>query len=79
MERSTGNIENVTNQQAYDELMRELNIRERLYGRWVKEGKLSRTQAREQLDRHSKACALLAGLPDVTANAGNAVDNEVPF
>lgn len=80
MERAIGNIENVSNQQAYDELMRELNLRERLYQRWVKEGKISRTAAREQLDRHSKACELVSKMEGVTVNTTSAVDNsEVPF
>jgi len=36
---------------AYDEAVRELLVRERCFDRWVKEGKLARTDAKDRLAR----------------------------
>lgn len=68
---AVGNHESVTNQHAYDEGMRELQVRERLYGRWVQEGKISRTDARVRLDSQARICFLLASLPDVKTVAAD--------
>jgi len=66
---AVGNHESVTDQHAYDEAMRELQVRERLYARWVKEGKISRTDARVRLDSQARICFLLASLPTVKVMA----------
>lgn len=76
---ATGNADALNNQAAYDEAQREYELRCRLYPRWVAESKISRTQARTQLDAQARICKLLAGLPDVTANAEKAVDGVAPF
>lgn len=54
-----------TNQAAYDEACRELMVRLRCYEKWVREGKLSRTDASSRLDAQEKIVELLGGLPDV--------------
>lgn len=46
-------------EEAHSELVRELNVRDRCYGRWVQDGKLSRTDARDRYDRLKTAIALL--------------------
>ena len=59
VDKGEGNPWVPTNQNAYDELMRELSMRERLYPRWVKEGKLSRTDARTRLDAFARAAMMV--------------------
>lgn len=44
---------------ARDELERELNVRTRCFPRWVTEGRLSSTDARDRLDRHGVALQVL--------------------
>jgi hypothetical protein len=45
-------------QEAQDELVREWQVRKRCFDRWVAEGRLSVTEARERMDRLG-ACLLL--------------------
>lgn len=54
----------VTVQQALDEVARELSVRERLYVRWVEEGKHTDTDARDRLTRMIKTAAILQSLAD---------------
>lgn len=44
---------NVT--EAYDELRRELGVRDRCFPGWVKDGRLSRSDARDRYDRLKSA------------------------
>lgn len=48
-------------QEALDELQRELNVRRRCFPRWVKDGRVSATDAQDRIDRLSSAIALLNG------------------
>lgn len=66
-----GKPEHVKPQQAYDEAMRELQVRERCFPRWVKEGRMSGSDARDRLDRQAKICELLAEHPGVDTNPQN--------
>lgn len=75
-----GNPDAVNNQAAYDEACREMRLRERMYPKWVREMRLSRSDARRQLDGQARIVKLLSGLPDVTVNTENSVDtSDVPF
>lgn len=42
-----------------DELKRELNVRLRVYGRWIDEGKLTISQAKGQIDAIELALAIV--------------------
>ena len=46
-------------QEAADEIERELGVRSRCYPKWTSEGKLSRTEARDRMDRLQAAYNLL--------------------
>jgi hypothetical protein len=54
------NIVQSTVQEARDEVARELSVRERYYGRWVQEGKLSKTDAKVRLSGIRAAALVLA-------------------
>ena len=54
-------------QEACDALLRELGVRERCYPKWLQAGKLSRTEARDRMDRLSNACRLIQGIKDAAA------------
>ena len=49
---------------ALGEVQRELQVRERCYPRWVDEGKMSRIDAKDRLERQIQAAELLALLLD---------------
>lgn len=51
-------------EEALDELQREFNVRARCFGRWVAEGRVSKTDAQDRLDRLGTAIELLT--PDVS-------------
>lgn len=51
-----------TGQEALDELERELNIRARCFPRWISEGKVSRTDAQDRLDRLATAHCFIESL-----------------
>lgn len=53
-----------TIQEALDEVARELGVRERLYARWVEEGKHSLSDAQDRMQRIIMAAALLQVLCD---------------
>lgn len=42
-----------------DELRREINVRERIYGRWIDEGKLTISTAKSQLESMELALAIV--------------------
>lgn len=46
-------------QEALDELQREFNVRARCFPRWVKEGRVSATDAQDRLDRMGSAIEYL--------------------
>lgn len=50
-----------TPQAAVDEIERELNVRLRCFPRWVSEGRVSRTDAQDRIDRLHTAYELLKG------------------
>lgn len=68
----------LTAQEAYDEAMRELQVRERCYAKWVKEGKISRTEARQRFNAQATICSLLSELPDVVTSSGDTT-SDTPF
>ena len=47
-------------QEALDELQRELNVRKRCFPRWVGDGRVSATDAQDRIDRLATAITLLA-------------------
>jgi hypothetical protein len=65
--------------EALDELHREFAVRQRCYHRWIDDGKVSRTDAQDRLDRLASAIAILAGL-DASATVTSTGDKtaEVP-
>lgn len=54
--------------EAVDELNRECNVRIRCFPKWVTEGRISGTEARDRLSRLLKAGALLAGMAAANAD-----------
>jgi hypothetical protein len=42
-------------QEAYDELVRELGVRDRCFPQWVKEGRIAHSDARDRYDRLKSA------------------------
>lgn len=51
--------------EARDEVGRELGVRRRIYDRWIREGRLSQTEARDQLQRMESAFEYLSRLADL--------------
>lgn len=47
-------------QEALDEVERELNVRRRCFPRWVAEGRVSRTDAQDRVDRLASAMEALS-------------------
>jgi hypothetical protein len=51
--------------EAVDEVEREFNVRERCFPKWIQDGRLTKTDAKDRLERLGAACyflrALLAG------------------
>lgn len=56
-------------QAALDELYRELAVRQRCFPRWITEGRVSRTDAQDRLNRLHTAHELLKGLIEQQAAA----------
>jgi len=48
-----------TQQEALDELGRELNVRKRCFPRWILDGRVSATDAQDRIDRLATAIQLL--------------------
>lgn len=59
-------------QAALDELYRELAVRARCFPRWIVEGRVSRTDAQDRLNRMHTAYELLKGAVESQANSGAA-------
>jgi hypothetical protein len=51
--------QSVSNDAAIDELQREINVRMRCFPRWIEEGRVSKTDAKDRLQRMIKAATLL--------------------
>ena len=54
--------------EALDELEREANVRSRCFPRWIREGKVSKTDAKDRLDRLGSAIKLLDALVRADGN-----------
>lgn len=54
-----------TIEDAANEVYRELGVRRRIYGRWVKEGKLSLAEAKARGERMEAALHFLLSHPDM--------------
>jgi hypothetical protein len=54
-------------EEAVSEIEREMHVRERCYDRWVNEGKMSRIDAKDRMNRQIMAYKLLAMLLDSIA------------
>ena len=52
-------------QEAADELQRELAVRQRCFPSWVEQGRLSRTEARDRLERMESALHYLQRLANL--------------
>lgn len=63
-------------QEALDELHRELCVRKRCFPRWIREGRVSATDARDRIDRLQTAYDLLANciakpVPEAVTSSGD--------
>jgi hypothetical protein len=56
-------------ERACDEVKREVSVRERCYGRWVEEGRMSKTEAKERMFGMKHALECLQNLLDSEASA----------
>lgn len=56
-------------EEAQAEVERELNVRRKCFGRWVTEGKLSKVDANDRLERLESANFFLNGLLDMISQA----------
>lgn len=56
-------------QEALDEVLREMNVRSRCFPRWIAEGRMSRTDAQDRLDRLASALMILEALEGLDMNA----------
>lgn len=52
-------------EQIADEMKRELNVRKRVYGRWIDQGKLTISQAKHQIDCIESTLEILAQHKDM--------------
>lgn len=64
-----------TPQEAYDEALRELQVRKRCFPKWVQEGKLARSDARDRLARQAMIVEILESHPDVIRFDANAKED----
>ncbi len=58
-------------QAAADEVQRELAVRQRCYPDWVKQGRLSATEARDRFDRLSDAHSVVKRLAELNPVTGS--------
>ena len=52
-------------EEAVDEVLREIDVRQRIYDNWVKDCKISRTDAHDRLERMMSALKWLHGIPSM--------------
>lgn len=58
-------------EEATAEIQREMDVRKRLFDRWVTEGKLSWVDAKDRLERHMSALVYLFKLSELEQKALN--------
>ena len=58
-----------TQQEALDELIREMNVRKRCFTRWIADGRVSATDAQDRLDRIATAVTMLHAMSSEDAKA----------
>lgn len=56
-----------TSREALDEVAREIQVRERCFPRWITEGRVSNSDAKDRLQRLIKAANILASAIDAEA------------
>ena len=69
-------------EEALSEVQREVQVRERCYPRWVKEGKLTRIDAADRLERLRAACEYLGrsqALAESPGIGGQPQETDAPF
>lgn len=54
-------------QEARDEVYRELMVRKRCFPRWIKDGRVSATDAQDRIDRLASALEMLNLIPTTQA------------
>jgi hypothetical protein len=64
-------------QEATDELEREFNVRSRCFARWIQDGRVSRTDAQDRLDRLGSAIEFLNEAISAATTCKTPVDNSV--
>ena len=57
-----------TLQAAVDEVSRELNVRRRCFPRWVQDGRVSKTDAQDRINRLASALGFLQHVQDNATN-----------
>lgn len=65
-------------QEALDEVKRELSVRQRCFPRWIRDGKVSATDAQDRIDRLATAYDLLEGLVNGLIAAGVTSSGDKP-
>lgn len=67
--------------EALDEMERELQVRLRVYDRWITSGQISRTTAQDQYDRMRSGLELLRAVSEATPGPAQEMpgSNEKPF
>jgi hypothetical protein len=68
---------NSTLEEATSELAREIDVRRRLYDRWISEGRLSRVDAHDRLCRMLTALRYLINATEETPAAGTVPTPEI--
>jgi polyhydroxyalkanoate synthesis regulator phasin len=58
-------------QEQLDELTREFNVRQRCFDRWVKEGRMTATDAQDRLDRLGSAVKTVQKVHDLNQPAAS--------
>jgi len=61
-----------TVQEALDEIEREYNVRKRCFPRWVQEGRVSATEARDRLCRQGHAAHIVKIVLDIVSGTADA-------
>jgi len=67
-----GKKEPASDMEAWSELERELQVRHRIFDKWVSEGKLAWADARDRYARLQRACAIVKRVIDLNDAVPNA-------
>lgn len=59
----------VSDMEAWSELQRELQVRHRIFDKWVAEGKIAWADARDRYARLQRACAIVKRVIDLNDQA----------